>query len=154
MIISKKVIVLGGILCIFIFALLNRVNVIQKSEKTDAYAQRIWENDDTQYYLFYTYRGIPYTYVMENDVSLKNHTTYTLLIKNGNPEDFLVYNFIGFWFIALLIACVIVSGWVLFSQVFFDNIVRFKFSFFLRKGKVCKVEKISHPKKLIVFIIS
>jgi len=129
MILSKKVVIVFGVGCIFFLAFLNRLNVIQKSEKVNACAQRVFEHDDTQYYLSFTYNGTPHYHIIENTISLKNNTTYKLLIKNGNPNDFLVYNFMGFWFIALLISCVVVSGWVIFSQVLFDNIVNFKISF-------------------------
>ena len=128
MIISKRAIVLGGIVCIFFFAFLNRIHVIQKSEMVGAYAHSLY-NDDTQYVITYVYKGDLYKKVVENNISLENDTQYRLLIREENPERFAVFNFMGFWFVALIVSCVATMVWLLFAQVFFEKVVNFKFSF-------------------------
>ena len=129
MIISKRVVVLLGIVCIFLFAFLNRIRVIQKSDVVNVYAQRLSEDKEVQYSLSYTYKGASYKYIVDNDIFLKNKTTYRLLIVNKNPEDFVVFNFMGFWFVTLLVSCVLTSAWLLIMQAFYDNVVSFKLLF-------------------------
>ena len=135
MIISKKVVVFFGIGCLFFLAFLNRVSVIQKSEMVNAYAEQLLENTDAPYLLSFTYKEKPYRYVMENDVYLKNKSTCRLLIKHGNPADFIVFNFVGFWLVALMVACSFVLLWLLFVQVFFANIIHFEFYFWKKTKK-------------------
>ena len=139
MILSKRMVVLLGIVCVFFFASLNRINLILKSEFVSAYAESSWKDDDTQYILSYTYKGKLYREEIENNINLKNNTTYLLLICNENPEDFAVFNFLGFWFVALMVASVISSGWLLFAQTFFEKVAHFKLSF--RKEKKDETEE-------------
>ena len=135
MIISKRTIVLLGIGCIFFFALLNRIHIIQKSDKVNAFLQEIVYISHTQYDVSFIYKGVAYKYNVEYTPSLKNKTTCKLLIINGNPEQFVVFNFMGFWFVALVISCIVVLVWLLYVQVFFEKVVSFKFLGWKRKKK-------------------
>ena len=129
MIISKKVVVLFGIGCLFFLAFLNRVSVLQKTEMINAYAERLLENEGSPYLLSFIYKEKPYRYVIENDVYLKNKSACRLLIKNENPANFIVFNFMNFWLVALMVFGSFVLLWLLFVQVFFANVIHFKFYF-------------------------
>jgi len=140
MIISKRAVIFGGIACIFFFALLNRIQVIQKSERVSAYAESVLKDDNTQHFLSYIYKGKSYKRIGDGNIFLKDKTEYTLLIINENLEDFLVFNFMGFWFVAVLASCIITSAWLLFAQVFFEKVVNFKLSFGKEKTDEIKDE--------------
>jgi hypothetical protein len=134
MIFSKKTIIIAGVGCIFFFAFLNRIQLILKSEIVVAQAEKCGiDNDHRHFYLYYTYKNIPYKRFMENDISLKDNTTYKLLIKNENPNNFVVWNFWGFYFLPLLLAFIASLAWLSFSPIFFEKIDSFKLSF--RKEK-------------------
>jgi len=124
---SKRAVVLLGTGCIFFFAFLNRINLIQKSEVVTAYAQRLLDDDDYQYVLSYNYNKKLYREEIENNINLKNETIYLLLIRKGNPADFLVFNFMGFWFVALVVAGVVSSLWLIVAHTFFEKVSHFKF---------------------------
>ena len=128
MILSKRTVILLGVACIFFFAFLNRINLMQKSEVVAAYAQQIYEDDETQYFLSYIYKEKFYRKIIDNDIHLKDETTYPLLIVKRNPANFVVFNFWGFVFTALLVACLVSSGWLVFAHAFFEKVAHFKFS--------------------------
>ena len=129
MIISKRTVVLSGIVCIFIFAFLNRMHVFQQSEMVNAY----YTEDKYTHTLYYTYKGVSYKSLMENTAFLENNSACKLLIINENPKKIVVFNFMGFWFVALAVSCVVVLAWLLFAQVFFEKIDYFTLSFGKRK---------------------
>ena len=138
MIFSKKTILVAGVVCIGIFAFLNRIQLIVKSEVVVAQAEEYYG----YYNLYYTYKGVSYKYwVEEKDVLLEDNTTYKLLIKNENPNDFTVLNFWGFYFLPLVLVFIISSAWLLLAQIFFEKIDNFKLSFGKEKEDEDETEK-------------
>ena len=135
MIISKRAIVLLGIGSIFFFALLNRIHIIQKSDSVNANVQVSERQYGMAYFVSFVYKGIQYDYRVEDTAAIENKTTCKLLIINENPEQFIIFNFLGFWFIALMIAVIITLAWLLYVQVFFEKVVSFKFLGWKRKNK-------------------
>ena len=99
---------------------------MRKSEMVNAYVQEMAGDPYMQYFVSFIYKETAYKYSVESKVSLKDKTSVRLLITNKNPEHFMVFNFMGFWFIALVIACLAVLAWLLYVQVFFEKVVSFK----------------------------
>jgi len=135
MVISKRAIVLLGIGSIFFFALLNRIHIIQKSDIVSANVQISERQYGTAYFVSFAYKGTEYNYPVEDAAAIENKTTCKLLIINGNPEKFVIFNFLGFWFVALSIAVILTLAWLLYVQVFFEKVISFKFLGWKRKKK-------------------
>jgi hypothetical protein len=76
--------------------------------------------------LVFKYEGKTYQKLIENNISLEDNTYYDVLIKRKNPDDFILLNFFGFAFNVIIISVFVMLVWLLFVQVFFENIETFQ----------------------------
>jgi hypothetical protein len=126
MIISKKRIIILGISAIWLFALLNRIHVYHISEIVTAKSYKLSYSDD--FVLVFKYKGITYQKLIESNISLEDNTYYHVLIKRNNPDDFIPLNFFGFVFNLIIISIFVTLVWLVFAQVFFEDIETFQLS--------------------------
>jgi hypothetical protein len=124
--IPKKYIVILGIIIIWLFALLNRIHVYNISETTSARAYKSILLG--KFVLVFKYKGITYEKLFEKDHSLEDSRYYKLLIKRGNPNNFILFTFWGFLFDAMIVSGFITLVWLIFVQVFFEDIESFQLS--------------------------
>jgi hypothetical protein len=127
MTISKRNITILGIVIIWLFALLNRIHIYNMSEVIPAKAYNLISTNG--FVFMFTYNGISYEKVVEKELPLEDRGLYKLLIKRENPNDFIILNFWGFVFNTILISCFVTLVWLLFVQVFFENIESFQLLF-------------------------
>jgi hypothetical protein len=125
MTISKRIITILGIVIIWLFALLNRINVYNMSEIVPAKAYKLLTDN---FVLLFKYKGITYEKIIEDDIPLEDNRDYKLLIKKGNPDNFILLTFWGFAFDIVIISVFITLVWLVFVQVFFEHIESFQLS--------------------------
>ncbi|MDR1878764.1 MAG: hypothetical protein LBQ64_04285 [Bacteroidales bacterium] len=125
MTVSKSRVVLGGIIIIWLFVLLNRIHVFRTSEKTEGRVYALLSEYRSG--IVFEYNGIVYNKQIENNILSNNRTTYRVLIKGKNPDRFILLNFWGFVYGTMIAAVYVTLLWLLFVQVWFEGINRFQF---------------------------
>jgi hypothetical protein len=125
MTISKKYIIVFGIVIIWLFALLNRIDVYCTSEIVLA---KSFQSEHITALIF-RYNGVMYQKIIENNILSEDDTNCKVLIKRKNPNNFIVLNFWDFAFGVIIVSIFVSFVWLLFAHSFFEDIETFQLLF-------------------------
>lgn len=132
MVLSRKTVIWSGVAIIFSFAIINRVRLYINSEFIDATIEvTIYENSHNEqqnlYEIIFEYDNNLYKFETQFFTHQNNNEKIKVMIPNGKADNFVIFDFSHFILIAILLACIISAGWVIFLQSFFQKEKEFYF---------------------------
>ncbi|MBP5412029.1 MAG: hypothetical protein J6Y47_02095 [Bacteroidales bacterium] len=110
--VSKRIVIIIGVLTIWIIVGLNRLHVIKSSDMVIAYSHIIHYPDMSA--LEYTYQGKRYTDLYQNNMGIPSRVT--ILVKKEHPNRYVFYTFLGFWNIGLVAGIFFSAVWLIYCQ--------------------------------------
>jgi hypothetical protein len=134
MIVSRKVVVWSGIIIIILFAIINRIRLYMNSEFIDGTVTTIVlpkekssEEDKYLHEIVFEYKNKTYKYDVQFFTLPDNDEKVKVMIPNGKPEDFTLFDFSHFILISIIFLVAISGLWIIFLQSFFPNQQEFYF---------------------------
>ncbi len=138
MIVSRKAVIWSGIIIIILFAVINRIHLYMNSEfvagsvTTIVVPNEKSSKEDTYLYeILFEYGNKTHKYDVQFFIPPDNDEQIKVMIPNGKPEDFTLFDFSHFILTPVILLVAISGVWVVFLQSFFPN--QKEFYFFKKK---------------------
>ena len=124
MIVSRNTVIWSGVVAVILFAIINRVRLYVNSEIVLGKIERNFEKQG-KYFLMFQYDGNTYIRDFYSQRERDEALPIKVLIPFQSPNDYVIFEFLHFVFIALLLIVFMSGGWILFLQSFYPNRERF-----------------------------
>lgn len=134
MILSRKTVIWIGIIIIVLFAIINRVRLYMSSEFVEGTVTTLFipkgissEEDKYLHEIIFEYKNNLYKYKVQFFSIPNKDEKIKVMIPNGKPEKFTLFDFSHFILIAIILIFVLSGIWIIFLQSFFPKHKEFYF---------------------------